>query len=310
MNKELLEIAFEREFTESRDNWKARCPFHDERTPSFYVHKDDWIAHCFGCDISGYIDTLYAEYAGCTKQEARERLDLKILEGRILRRPKEERPPQVFPESWLAPFKNEVHRYILDRLGDDNETIEILRSTGTCYDSTKRRQVFPHRNERGELIGAVGRTVRPVGPTNPKWLFYWDYERGRHLYRPFGRRSSRAIFTEGVFDIIRLRQAGLHTTYDLVAPIGANLGKGQLRELREYDEIVFGLDNDAAKATDTGWEQTKKLYKELKKSARCSFVVFPEEINDFGDTPVEKVKELVENSITYVQRCKLSEFKG
>lgn len=34
-------------------NFKACCPFHDERTPSFYIYTDDQHYHCFGCGVHG-----------------------------------------------------------------------------------------------------------------------------------------------------------------------------------------------------------------------------------------------------------------
>lgn len=33
--------------------FKARCPFHEERTPSFYVVPDKGFYKCFGCGKSG-----------------------------------------------------------------------------------------------------------------------------------------------------------------------------------------------------------------------------------------------------------------
>src|SRR3982751_2187284 len=33
--------------------WKACCPFHQEKTPSFYVNDEKSFYHCFGCQAHG-----------------------------------------------------------------------------------------------------------------------------------------------------------------------------------------------------------------------------------------------------------------
>ena len=45
-------------------NHQARCPFHDEKTPSFTVSQDKQFYHCFGCGANGTAITFLMEYAG------------------------------------------------------------------------------------------------------------------------------------------------------------------------------------------------------------------------------------------------------
>ncbi len=55
-------------------NWKALCPFHKEKTPSFKVHEGKGIYHCFGCGESGNIFTFLMKMEGLSFPEAVERL--------------------------------------------------------------------------------------------------------------------------------------------------------------------------------------------------------------------------------------------
>lgn len=51
-------------------NFKARCPFHNEKTPSFMVSREKQIYHCFGCDKGGDVISFVQEYEGISFPEA------------------------------------------------------------------------------------------------------------------------------------------------------------------------------------------------------------------------------------------------
>lgn len=51
-------------------NWKARCPFHHEKTPSFMVNRDRQVFHCFGCQKGGDMFTFIQEIEGIEFAEA------------------------------------------------------------------------------------------------------------------------------------------------------------------------------------------------------------------------------------------------
>ncbi len=55
-------------------SYKACCPFHDEKTPSFNVNQTKQFYHCFGCGVSGDVLKFLMDYEGLSFVEAVEAL--------------------------------------------------------------------------------------------------------------------------------------------------------------------------------------------------------------------------------------------
>jgi DNA primase len=51
-------------------NYKGRCPFHSEKTPSFTVNQARRSFHCFGCNEGGDVFSFYMKYHNATFPEA------------------------------------------------------------------------------------------------------------------------------------------------------------------------------------------------------------------------------------------------
>ncbi len=59
-------------------NFKAPCPFHNEKTPSFVVSADKQIFHCFGCGVGGNVINFVMKYERVEFPEAVEILAKRV----------------------------------------------------------------------------------------------------------------------------------------------------------------------------------------------------------------------------------------
>lgn len=66
------------EFKKAGGSYKALCPFHDEKTPSFMIQKGDTHYHCFGCGAHGDAVTFLMQYQRLNFGEAVENLAQKF----------------------------------------------------------------------------------------------------------------------------------------------------------------------------------------------------------------------------------------
>ncbi|MEK7139605.1 MAG: DNA primase, partial [Patescibacteria group bacterium] len=87
-------------------NWKGRCPFHAEKTPSFMVSRDKQIWHCFGCSEGGDIFTFIQKIEGLDFPDA-----LRLLANRAGVAIKQEDPSIASQRTRLLNLNNLAAQY-------------------------------------------------------------------------------------------------------------------------------------------------------------------------------------------------------
>jgi DNA primase len=177
------------------------CPFHHEKTPSFYVVEDKSFFHCFGCgahgDVIGFVmraDNLdfieaiekLAGEAGlavprATPQERERAQQQKTLLGAL-------EDAAAFYEARLASPAGARARNYLDERGLDTETIRHFR-LGWAPDERQalRRSLSGDYSE--PLLIEAGLLRRPSSAAADEPI---DYFRSRVMF-PIGDRAGRVI---------------------------------------------------------------------------------------------------------------------
>src|SRR5438876_790086 len=175
------------------------CPFHHEKTPSFYVVEDKGFFHCFGCgahgDAIGYlmraenldfieaIERLAAEAGLAVPQQTpqdRERAQRQktLLEALAA-------AAKFYEARLWSPAGTRAREYLAAR-GLDEETIRRFGLGWASDDRQALRRALSSEFPEALLIEG-GLLRRPEGGGEP-----YDYFRGRVLF-PIGDRAGRVI---------------------------------------------------------------------------------------------------------------------
>jgi DNA primase len=113
-------------------NLKARCPFHNEKTPSFTLSPDRDNYYCFGCHASGDIFSFVQEFEGIDFREALKKLADKA--GIEL----SDKPDKNFSEKKkLYELLELTNKYFQAHLSKNPKTIDYLKSRGLSGETIK-----------------------------------------------------------------------------------------------------------------------------------------------------------------------------
>lgn len=147
-------------------HWKAPCPFHNEKTPSFMVNEERQIWHCFGCGKGGDMFSFVEEIEGIDFREA-----LKLLAEKAgVELPKYRRDSALGSSGVEEPDRS---REILELATKFYEK--------QLHDGEGKKSALPYLKRRG-LSGESIRTFR-LGYAPEGWRHLSDFLVSRG-YRP------------------------------------------------------------------------------------------------------------------------------
>ncbi len=116
-------------------NYKACCPFHGEKTPSFTVSQDKQFYHCFGCGVHGNAIGFLMEYDRLEFPDAVE--ELAAMMGMEV--PREEtvsNAPKV--DTSLYDIMEKAANYYQQQLKSNKSAIEYLKGRGLSGEIAKQ----------------------------------------------------------------------------------------------------------------------------------------------------------------------------
>jgi DNA primase len=165
----------------SGSQYKARCPFHNERTPSFYVSPTRNSFHCFGCGEGGDIFKFVGKIENMDFKES-----LHVLAERagvkLTFKGKEE-------DSTLVSILSDANLFFIKSLSESPTAIKYLHDRGLSDDLIKEfsigyavndwRKLFTHLMMRGHKESDIVDSGLVIKTEDNK---YYDRFRGRVMF--------------------------------------------------------------------------------------------------------------------------------
>lgn len=155
-------------------NWRALCPFHNEKSPSFMVNEEKQFWHCFGCQKSGDIFAFVMEMEGVEFREALKMLankaGIKLQSYNPQKTEEKNRTLEILElatkfyevQLWKGEGKEKIIHYLHER-GLKDETIKEFR---LGYAPQGWRNVLDFLVKRGYSAEEINRTGLLVQKNN------------------------------------------------------------------------------------------------------------------------------------------------
>ncbi len=134
--------------------YKACCPFHDEKTPSFWVSPDKQFYHCFGCGKHGTVLGFLMDHDHMAFPEAVEELATR-LGVEVPHEGGSDAGPRRAEDS-LYDLTKEVARFYAECLTRDARARDYVARRGLTAETLERFQIGYAPNSWNELLRRFG----------------------------------------------------------------------------------------------------------------------------------------------------------
>lgn len=132
--------------------YKACCPFHDEKTPSFTVSQAKQFYHCFGCNAHGTALGFLMEYDRLEFVEAVETLAASLG----MEVPRESGSAAPRQDQDLYPLLADAEKFFCGRLKENDRAIAYLKKRGLGGETAARFGIGYAADAWDELLKELG----------------------------------------------------------------------------------------------------------------------------------------------------------
>lgn len=317
-------------------NYQARCPFHDEKTPSFSVSQNKQFYYCFGCGAHGnainflmnydrmeFLDTLsyLAAQAGIEfhldnapapdpKREALYPLMEKVM--RTYQKALRNSPPAIdylksrgltgktaknYAIGYSTPGWDDLSRQF-DPQSLVNCGMLIRKETNKIYDRFRHRIMFPIRDIRGRVIAFGGRSL---GDEQPKYLNSPEtgiFHKSNELYGLYEARKAQAKLPRllMVEGYMDVVVLGQFGLPYAVATLGTAINSKHIQKCLRYTNELVFCFDGDNAGRQAAWKALTMAMSLLHDNIHLRFLFIPE--NEDPDSLVQKIgKEAFEKLI-------------
>ena len=181
-------------------NLKAKCPFHNEKTPSFFVSTDRGNYYCFGCGAKGDIFTFVEEFEGLDFKGA-----LKLLAERAGVVLENYDPKNESEKEKLYRVMEEATKFFENNLIKNNEVLNYLKSRRLEDKTIKDFRIGFIKNDWRELYfslqkkGFTDMDMEKAGLVKKTEKGFYDRFRGRIMFPIFDSSGRIIAFSGRIF---------------------------------------------------------------------------------------------------------------